>query len=195
MPYVHCHRLGLSWPAACLNWLIPFDDISRSVNAHSPFFPFCSAIHARMYVLLSLCSFNHSASSFSRLAFVAEITSIRNGWRGGRFFSARCFATRGERKFNHRVGILTQRGGRGIYRKGNNSLASAPLNVSLLTTNAWIFGSHPVGPYTSIMGTIDGVIVGLKNLIKASTREDRSVKDSRYWGLDLRTSSASSGWH
>jgi len=126
MPYVHCHRLGLSWLAACLNWLIPFDDLSRSLNAHSPFFPFCSAIHARMYVLLSLCSFNHSASSFSRLAFVAEITSIRNGWRGGRFFSARCFATRNECKFNYRRVFNTRAWQRNIQKRQQlTSLGSA----------------------------------------------------------------------
>jgi hypothetical protein len=58
-------------------------------------------------------------------------------------------------------------------------LASAPLTVSLLTTRAWMLGSHFVGPYTSMMGMMSKIMDGLKNFKKFLTCSDRTSKFSR----------------
>lgn len=54
-------------------------------------------------------------------------------------------------------------------KRERDVLASAPLIVSLLTTSAWILGSQRVGPYTSTMGTMSGIMDGLKKFINFLT--------------------------
>jgi len=91
---------------------------------------------------------------------------MRKAWRGGRLCVCRCEVTAcvcvcvGELIFSVLVSV----------RKGRQDvLAAAPLMVSLLTTKAWMFGSQPVGPYTSTMGVMSGIMDGLKNFIKFLT--------------------------
>src|ERR1700722_8472503 len=71
-------------------------------------------------------------------------------------------------------------------------LLSAPAIVSLLTTNACIFGSQPVGPYTSVMGTMSYTIPGLKNARNARTFSIRNVRGSSTSLNDLFVRRASS---
>jgi len=73
-----------------------------------------------------------------------------------------------------------------------NRLAAPPLRVSLLTTNAWMFGSTAVGPYTSWIGTMSYSKLGLNEVRKDRTRSSRCVNDSRTCLLALFTSKFSS---
>ena len=71
-------------------------------------------------------------------------------------------------------------------------LLSAPDNVSLLTTNAWMFGSQLVGPYTSVIGTISYTSPGRNRVRNARTLSLRTESGSSTSRNALDTSSVSS---
>ena len=153
---------------------------SRDLIVKDQFLCWAFAIHSRMKVLLIFVCFSISTSSCSRFDEVGEITSIVKVWSTGRPFAARWEAT-GIQLL--RVSYHLQL----IY-----SLEAAPLNVSLLTIKAWILGSHPVGPYTSWMGTTSYTSPGRKSDRKEVTLDIRVGRSSRISLLDFLVRRASS---
>jgi hypothetical protein len=135
-----------------------------------------------MRVLLIFVFFMSSVSLGSSFGDVGEITSITNVSKGGNPSDSRRDAT----------AVISPQptGGEQVLR--TYVLLAAPGRVSTLTTKAWMFGSQPVGPYTSEMGKMLSSSVGLIRVKKARTLSMRTCIGSRTSRKALDTRSASS---